>query len=140
MNKDFLGTGFSFRLGPHGSGGLTVDGQGRISLSRHERDIEEAILIILNTAKGERVMRPEFGSRLPELVFMPINSTTMALATLYVEEALAMWEPRIAVMNIVPVPDPSEESTLLIGIQYRIKATNDERSLVYPFYTIPGEE
>jgi phage baseplate assembly protein W len=129
-NKDNLGIGWAFPL--------RVDGRGGIALSQHENDIEESIRIILSTAKGERRMRPQFGCDIHKIVFAPNNATSWGLAAHYVEEALGWWEPRIEVLEIDPHPDPLDNSRLLIDIKYRIKATNDERNLVYPFYIIPG--
>lgn len=131
VQADIVGSGWSFPVG--------TDARGRIALSRRERDIEEAILIILLTAKGQRVMRPEFGCAIHDLVFAPNDATTAGLATYYVEEALAMWEPRIRVLDVHATPDPDGAERLLIEIHYEIRATYDRRSLVFPFYRIPGE-
>jgi phage baseplate assembly protein W len=128
---DLLGVGWAFPVG--------VDARGRIALARHERDIEEAIRIILLTPKGQRVMRPEFGSRLHDLIFAPNTPTTAGLAAYYVEEALGMWEPRIEVQDVNARPDPEDNGRLLIDITYQIKATYDRRTLVFPFYRIPDE-
>jgi hypothetical protein len=130
LNKDNLGVGWSFPL--------QVDGRGGISLSQHEKDVEESIRIILGTAKGERRMRPLFGCDIHKIVFAPNNATSWGLAAHYVEEALGWWEPRIEVLEIDPQPDHEDMGRLFINIKYRIKATNDERNLVYPFYIIPG--
>jgi phage baseplate assembly protein W len=124
--KDILGTGWHSPLG--------VDGRGGIALTRHEKDIEESMRIILATSKGERRMRPEFGCRIHDLVFAPNNATTWGLVTQYVEEALGWWEPRIEVTEVDVRSDAGDTSRLLIDIKYRTKATSDERSLVYPFY------
>lgn len=129
--SDFLGTGWAFPVG--------VDARGRIGLARQERDIEEAMLIILLTPKGQRVMRPEFGCQIHDLIFAPNDTTTAGLAAYYVEEALAMWEPRITVLRVDAQPNPEETEQLLITIHYEIKATHDSRSLVFPFYRIPEE-
>ena len=129
--SDFLGAGWSFPVG--------VDARGRVSLSRRERDIEEAILMILLTAKGQRVMRPEFGCQIHDLVFAPNDATTAGLATYYVEDALAMWEPRIRVLEVLATADGESPERLMIEVQYEIKATYDRRALVFPFYRIPGE-
>jgi phage baseplate assembly protein W len=129
--RDFLGTGWAFPI--------HIDAHGRIALARQERDIEEAIRIILLTPKGQRVMRPEFGCQIHELLFAPNDATTAGLAAYYVEEALGMWEPRIRVLNVSAHPDPLDAARLLIDIDYEIKATHDRRSLVFPFYRIPGE-
>ncbi len=126
INKDLLGTGWTFPL--------QVDNRGGISLSKGDDGIVGSIRIILGTARGERRMRPNFGCDIHTLVFAPNNATTWGLAVHYVEEALGMWEPRIEVMQVDPQPDPEDPSRLLINIKYRIKATNDARNIVYPFY------
>ncbi len=129
--RDFLGVGWAFPVG--------VDARGRIALARQERDIEEAIRIILLTPKGQRVMRPEFGCQIHDLMFAPNDATTAGLAAYYVEEALGMWEPRIRVKEMNARPDPENQGRLLIDISYEVKATHDSRSLVFPFYRIPEE-
>ncbi|MGZ8493410.1 MAG: GPW/gp25 family protein [Gemmatirosa sp.] len=129
--RDFLGTGWAFPVG--------VDARGRIALSRRERDVEEAILMILLTPKGQRVMRPDFGCQIHDLIFAPNDATTAGLAAYYVKDALAMWEPRIRVLEVNAGPDPQAQERLLIDIRYEIKATYDRRALVFPFYRIPGE-
>lgn len=130
--RDFLGNGWAFPV--------SIDAHGRISLARQERDIEEAIRIILLTPKGQRVMRPEFGCQIHELLFATNDATTAGLAAYYVEEALGMWEPRIQVHQVTARPDPLNPGRLLIDLHYEIKATHDRRSLVFPFYRIPGED
>ncbi len=129
--SEFIGAGWSFPPRP--------DGRGGIALVTDKDKIEQAIWIILSTPIGQRVMRPTFGSRLHELVFAPSNPETFGLAELYVREALEFWEPRIELAGVSATVDPEERHKLLIEITYRIKATHDERSLVYPFYQIPGE-
>ncbi len=129
--RDFLGAGWAFPVG--------VDARGRIALSRRERDVEEAILMILLTPKGQRVMRPEFGCQIHDLIFAPNDATTAGLAAYYVEEALAMWEPRIRLLEVTAGPDAEAAERLLVEIRYEIKATYDRRALVFPFYRIPGE-
>ena len=85
------------------------------------------------------MMRPEFGCHIHELVFAPNNAATAGLAARYVEDALLMWEPRIQVEEVRASFDGDDESRLLIEVLYEVKATNDSRSLVFPFYTIPVE-
>ena len=129
--NDFLGSGWAFPV--------QVDKRGRIALSRRERDVEEAMLMILLTPKGQRVMRPEFGCDIHDLLFAPNDATTAGLAIYYVEEALAMWEPRIRLIDVTADADPEHAERLLIRIEYEIKSTYDRRALVFPFYRIPGE-
>ena len=131
MRKDFIGTGWAFPP--------NADGRGGIALVSDAEKVEQAIKIILMTPIGQRVMRPTFGSRLHELVFAPASPDTFGLAEMYVQEALRFWEPRIEVLDVVASTEPERQYVMLINIRYRIKATHDERSLVYPFYQIPGE-
>lgn len=130
--KDFLGSGWKFPP--------RLDGRGRIELAHQEQDVEEAIRIILLTNKGERPMRPEFGSDLAQLQFAPNDGATAGLARRYVEEALARWEPRIEVREVNAGADPGNAARLNIDIRYQIRATNSERNLVFPFYVIVSEE
>jgi Bacteriophage baseplate protein W len=125
----FLGTGWAFPFGPSPVGDVTV--------ASDEEDIRQAIRIILGTAPGERVMRPDFGAGLGALVFEPISTTTMALARHHVQEALTRWEPRIDSVSV----DVSAEAALgrlVIEIHYRVRATNVFYNLVYPFYLMEG--
>lgn len=110
-----------------------------MTLMSDQQNIEKAIKIILSTPIGQRVMRPTFGSRLHELVFAPFNAETVGRADLYVREALAFWEPRIQITDVQVQQSYDQPNVLFIEIFYRIKSTHDERSLVYPFYQIPGE-
>jgi phage baseplate assembly protein W len=129
--REFLGQGLAFPL--------QITPRGGLALASGERDIEQAIRIILETAPGERVMRPEFGCRIYELVFAPRNAATEGLLMHYVQEALERWEPRINVQEIDIAPNAGDGATMLVEIKYRIKDTHDERSIVYPFY-LTGEE
>ena len=133
INREFLGQGIAFPL--------QMDTRGRLALAKGERDIAQAIHIILSTAPGERLMRPEFGCRVHELVFEPRNPATEGLLIYYVEQALGRWEPRIDVVKVAVRTDPQDNhaGTWLVDITYRIKSTHDTRSIVYPFY-LAGEE
>jgi phage baseplate assembly protein W len=130
-NREFLGQGLAFPL--------QVNPRGGIALATGDRDIEQAIRIVLETVPGERVMRPEFGCRVHELIFAPNNASTHGLIIHYVEQALERWEPRIQVREIEVNTDPSNGAALLVEIKYVIKDSHDERSIVYPFFLM-GEE
>ena len=125
-DREFIGQGLAFPL--------QVNPRGEVALATGERDIEQAIYVILSTMQGERVMRPEFGCRVHELVFAPHNAATEGLAALYVKEALDRWEPRIDVMMVEIETDPAHDGALLINVKYRVRDTHNERSIVYPFY------
>lgn len=128
-----IGRGWSFPVG--------VDSTGGIAVSAMHTEIEESIAIIIGTSPGERVMRPEFGCRIHELVFAPNDPSTYGLARRYILEALGMWEPRIEVLDVAITPTSKERDVgmLNIVVQYEVRATKDARSLVYPFYLIEPE-
>ncbi len=131
VNDDFIGAGWAFPSG--------VDGRGGIALARGDGDVAQAIFLILSTVPGERRMRPEFGCRIHEYIFAPMEPTTFGMVRYHVIEALGRWEPRITVQDVRVGPHPYNDGTLLIEIDYVLRATNDERNLVFPFYTIPQE-
>ncbi|MCC7366405.1 MAG: GPW/gp25 family protein [Dehalococcoidia bacterium] len=132
-DNPLIGRGWAFPVLPNGSGG--------IAMADGTQDIDQAIVLVLSTSPGERVMRPNFGCRIHELVFAPLTADTVGLARRYVEEALGWWEPRIEVRDIIVEPDLSDAARgrLNVSIRYSIRATKDERTLVYPFYLIREE-
>lgn len=132
MGNDFIGAGWAFPV--------HTDATGGIALVRRDREIEQSIRLILGTAKGERPMRPEFGCGIHDLVFAPANAATAGRIAYEVQVALDWWEPRIEVEEIRVPFDESDPSVLYIDIRYRIKAINDRRNLVFPFYVIPSHE
>lgn len=129
----FVGQGIAFPLRPSTTGSLALVG-GRTEL-------EEAMAVILATAPGERPMRPRFGCGIHDHVFDPINDTTIGAVAFEVERSLRRWEPRVDVVEVDVLVDHEVDGLLYLDITYRVKETNDERNLVFPFYTIPeGEE
>ena len=131
MTDDFIGRGFPFPL--------RIDERGSMALVGGVEELERSMTVVISTAPGERPFRPRFGCRIWELMFEPINEATMGLMEMYVEEALRMWEPRVDIEEILVEP-ASVDGAVMISVSYVVRATNDRRNLVYPFYTIPPEE
>ncbi|MBD2359080.1 GPW/gp25 family protein [Tolypothrix sp. FACHB-123] len=129
--RDDLGTGWAFPL--------RLNLQGGIQLTSEEQKVKESIWIILRTGVGERVYRPNFGSRLSELAFAPMNNDTLIQIRMYVLEALEVWEPRITVDRVITEPDPVR-GRVDINIIYRLKDNPDINNFVYPFYLLPPSE
>jgi len=130
---DFRGVGWAFPVAAD-EGRDDPARKGRIAMSRLDQSIRESILLIIGTAKGERLMRPAFGCGIHDLVFAPNDATTAALLTYEVREALVDWEPRVEVLDIQATPDPEEGDKLLINLRYKVRQTNNVFNLVYPFY------
>jgi hypothetical protein len=129
---EFVGRGWAFPLRTDANGDMALVGQ--------EREIEEAIRLILGTAYGERPMRPEFGCGIHDFVFAGADAATAAQIAFEVRASLRRWEPRIEIVDVLVSGDPADGSVLFIDIRYAIKATNDRRNLVFPFYLIPEED
>ncbi len=130
MSEQFIGRGWAFPM--------RVDSTGGIALVSREQEIEEAIRLILGTSPGERPMRPEFGCRIHEYLFASADGETASAIGAEVRASLRRWEPRIDVEDVVVTIDRVSPALLYIDVRYVIKATNDRRNLVFPFYVIPG--
>lgn len=128
---DFIGNGWAFPA--------AISRTGSVRLVSGVDEVDAAIRMILSTVPGERVMRPEFGCAMWELLFAPLTAGTLGLIEQTVREALERWEPRIALNSVVATAE-QDSATVNIAIAYRIRSTNDMRNLVFPFYTIPTEE
>ena len=128
--REFLGVGWKFPL--------QVTPGGKLAQSKYEQRIEESIYLILSTAKGERVMLPEFGCGIHDLVFAPNNAGTVAMVAQTVRTALVAYEPRIDLLDIAVETPAEQPNLLLIRIGYQIRANNALGNLVYPFYIAEG--
>jgi phage baseplate assembly protein W len=123
---DFLGSGWCFPVG--------VDQDNGIMMTPGEQNIRQSVWVILATSPGERVMRPNFGCGLHDLVFSLNDAATEGEVTHQVRDALIRWEPRIDVLDIDVESRGRNEEVLLINIHYRVRSTNNFFNLVYPFY------
>jgi Bacteriophage baseplate protein W len=129
---DIIGSGVAFPL--------RVDRRGGLALVSGEEDVNEAIQVIIGTARGERPMRPEFGCGIHDYVFESIDAYTVSCIEREIRLALDRWEPRVDVVDIETDTGEADVGTLHIRIVYELRGTNDIRNLVFPFYVIPAEE
>ncbi|HET7180832.1 MAG TPA: GPW/gp25 family protein [Candidatus Limnocylindrales bacterium] len=129
--NDFVGRGWAFPIRTDTNGGIALVGR--------EREVAEAIRLIVATSPGERPMRPEFGCRIHDFVFAPADAMTAAAISDEVARAVTMWEHRVDVDNVDVLQAPEDQTVFYIDIHYRLKATNSPYNLVFPFYVIPGE-
>ncbi|MGE5381384.1 MAG: GPW/gp25 family protein [Methylocystaceae bacterium] len=128
--SNFLGRGWKFPV--------QVDPvTGRIKMSEGEDDIAEAIRIIIMTYRGERVMRPDFGSGLNDFVFGLTDPTTLGVIEADLKNAILAWEPRVTKVE-VQVEADTNSGQLWINIKYAVRSTNNLFNLVYPFYINEG--
>lgn len=125
-DRAFLGKGIRFPVSLSLNGG--------ISTSSLDENVRQSIFIILATAPGERLMRPDFGCRIHDLMFAPNHPITAARAAVYCEEAIYKYEPRVSRVECMAAPNADEPNRLDVRIEYVIAGKNDKRNLVFPFY------
>lgn len=129
--KQFMGRGWAYPV--------ALDaGSGRVAYAEDEEDIRQAIRIIIETAKGERLMRPDFGCGVHELVYDVMDTALLQRVRTEVEAALVRYEARIELQEIDAGPDPHVDGALLITVGYKIRLTNQAGNLVFPFYFKEG--
>lgn len=124
MTSEFLGKGWKFPIAAK---------DGNIAVAEYEESIRDSIWLVLSTAKGERVMRPDFGCGIHDMVFAPNNAGTRGRIEIDVREALLKWEPRI-IIDKLEVSAGDRGALIIIQIDYRVRTTNSRFNLVYPFY------
>lgn len=132
MGEQFVGAGWGFPMRVNASGG--------IALVTGEREIEEAMRLVLATAPGERPTRPEFGCAVHDMVFAPVNEETAGRIAYEVRTSLDRWEPRVDVDDVAVTADAEDVGVLYIDVKYKIRGTNNPRNLVFPFYVIPRHD
>ena len=131
MSQAFLGHGWKFPV--------QIDPTtGRIATSEAQQDIKESISIILETAPGERVMRPDFGCGIHDLVFSTMSSANMGLFESRLREAITRWEARVDILAVKVFTKEPDRGKLEIELSCRIRETNAELNLVFPFYLTEG--
>jgi len=132
MLADFLGKGWSYPV--------CRDPETGVELSYGEQSVRDSIWIILATAPGERVMRPDFGCGIHRYVFATNDAATIRQVTKAVHDALIRWEPRIDVLDVDTEVRGRGDEMLLINVHYKVRSTNNFFNLVYPFYLRVGSQ
>jgi phage baseplate assembly protein W len=131
LQKTWMGRGWAHpvQIDPHTGG---------VAYAEYEADIRQAIIIILGTSQGERVMRPDFGCGIHDLVFETVDVALLTRVEAAVRDALSKYEARIEVLNVRTDPLLAADGELLIELEYRVRMTNQIGNLVYPFYFREG--
>ena len=132
-SRDFLGRGWSFPI--------AVDPRtGRIAMVSHEEDIRQSVGLILRTYRGERVMRPSFGSRAADYVFESDAQDFALSVSSELEGALTRCEPRIRDVKVAARMEGKDHTTAVVEISYTVRSTNNYFNLVYPFHLLERVE
>jgi uncharacterized protein len=126
VSEDFLGTGWRFPILP--------DGSGRLAYASGEESIRDCLVVLLQTALGERVMRPDFGTDAPRLVFAPGSQLHLQALQTSIREAVRDFEPRVELDDVRAEAEPEDETRVTVSVAYRVRRTNTRANLVFPFY------
>jgi phage baseplate assembly protein W len=126
MSDGFLGVGWAFPVLPDSSGGL------RYAVGA--ASIQDCLLVLVQTAVGERVMRPDFGTDAPGLVFAPGSAANLRMLETSISDAIYAYEPRVELDSVVAEPTPGQENQVAVSVSYRIRRTNTKANLVFPYY------
>ena len=133
VSKSFLGTGWGFPPTFSSETGI-------VGMLSDEADIQSSLQILLSTRQGERVLRPDYGCNLDELVFEPLTNTFKTYIKDLINTAILYYEPRIDVEKIELINTGELEGRILISIDYTVRSTNSRFNFVYPFYRNEGSE
>ncbi|MGW0809036.1 GPW/gp25 family protein [Nonomuraea sp. NPDC002799] len=126
MSEPFLGTGWRFPILP--------DEAGRLGYAVGEQSIEHCLRALLLTGTGERVMRPDFGTKAQESVFAPGSVQSLRDLERSIADAVRAYEPRVELDAVRAEADPADESRVTVSVEYRVRRTNTKTNLVFPFY------
>ncbi|MEX5216325.1 MAG: GPW/gp25 family protein [Nitrospiraceae bacterium] len=133
MNRPFLGRGWSFPPA------FNRDRAG-VEMLEEEADIASSLEVLLTTARGERIMLPQYGCNLEELVFESLDTRMKTLMADKVESAILYHEPRIEVERVRLDDSRESEGVVLIEVTYRVKSTNSRFNFVFPYYKLEGTD
>lgn len=123
----FLGTGWRFPP----SFDKTA---GQVRMISDEADVQNSLELLLSTRPGERVMVPDYGCDLDEMVYEAISTTFVNYMKDLIHTAILYYEPRITVHDIKISGDRETEGIILIEVDYTIKSDNSRFNFVFPFY------
>jgi phage baseplate assembly protein W len=126
VSDGFLGTGWPFPVLP--------DPAGSLRYAVGEDSIQDCLVVLLQTAVGERVMRPDFGTKAPALVFAPGSPANLHTLESSISDAISTYEPRVEVVSVAAEPTPGQENRVVVSVTYRIRRNNTKANLVFPYY------
>ena len=126
-DDSFLGCGWAFPVDFGGGVNPTL-------MVTKEEDIKQSLQIILSTRIGERIMRPEFGTDLHNMVYHNMDLTARTQLRAAIEKAILYWEPRIMLTNVTFDMSEDGNGIVYILLEYTIRQTNARANMVYPFY------
>lgn len=131
--NEFIGIGWGFPP----AFDLTLQS---VVMAEMNDDIQQSLEILLTTRVGERIMEPQYGCNMDDLVFEALDTTLATLIRDRIETAILYFEPRITVQNIDLDTTGELEGRIIARIDYIIRATNSRFNFVYPFYYHEGTE
>ena len=129
--SDFLGRGWSFPPS-------FIAELGCVEMVRDDVDIQQSLHILFSTIQHERVMLPDYGSRLHNYVFGNIGEILFTQIKKCIFDAVLYFEPRISILEIKVSANPDTKGMVTIELDYMVRQTNTRSNMVYPFYLAEG--
>jgi phage baseplate assembly protein W len=136
MNRTFLGRGWSFPP----TFNRSHRSRPGVEMLEQEADIASSLEVLLSTSQGERMMLPQYGCNLQELVFESLDTRMKTLMADKIESAILYHEPRIELENVRLEESRELEGVVLIEVVYRVKSTNSRFNFVFPYYKEEGTD
>ena len=133
-DKSFLGRGWSFPPTFH------KHSLGTVEMVSQEEDIKQSLEILLSTAKGERIMMPDYGCDLQSFLFSSISSSNVHLIQESIKSAILKYETRINVNDVLVDFNKYLEGEIKIEVDYTIETSNTRFNLVFPYYQVEGTD
>ncbi|MDX1910231.1 MAG: GPW/gp25 family protein [Saprospiraceae bacterium] len=126
--KSFLGTGWAFPIAFDKKPECTVRRVSEIE------DIEQSLVLLLGTRPGERVMRPDYGCNLEDLLFEPVNASLTTYIQDLISKAVMYYEPRVILREVRLLTDSVAEGLVLIELDIVVRSSNNRFNFVYDYY------
>lgn len=109
--------------------GIVRAASGAVAMAEGGASVRQALLLLLTTRPGERVMRPSYGCDLYRLIFSPNDATTAGLAIHYVRRAVEQFEPRVDLLRVDAGPHPDRPERIVVTVDYRVRITSQQEQL-----------
>lgn len=129
QKKSFLGSGWAFPVTFNRT-------QSTVNMASEVEDIEQSLTILLRTRPGERVMRPDYGCALDDLLFEPLDAGILTYIKDLISSAVLFYEPRVNLQSIEIITDQAMllEGRILIKLDIQVRSTNSRHNYVYDYY------
>jgi hypothetical protein len=105
------------------------DEHGHLVFPDLQESVRQSIRIILSTRPGERIMRPDFGGGLEDMLHEQNTLTTRRQIRDLITESLERWEKRIMIDRVDVWEVEDHPTSVRVEIAYRLRRSNQPQQL-----------